>query len=243
MSIGAMARGKAAADTNGRGVSFCLDRATFTVPHEAHDLDGFRNWFHSDGFPDEGRVSFIDGEVIVDMSQEEYSTHIFVKAAIVTTLTNINDDEDLGTVAGDGGRITNEPANISNEPDAMFVSYRTLESKAAVFTPRSSDPEQTIELVGTPDLVVEVVSNSSEDKDYEKLRVKYHAAGIPEYWLVDARGEEVSFQILQHRRSAYVAMPNRDGWTRSRVLNREFRLVRKKNRMGMWKYRLETRSK
>jgi Uma2 family endonuclease len=241
MATSTLTRQKSIALANGRAISMNFDGIAFSIPESAFQFDGFRAWTKCDDFPERGRVDFIDGEVIVDMSQEEYTTHVYVKAAIVKTLMTINDEEELGRVSGDGGRITNESASISNEPDASFVSYTSLESKAAVFTPRQSDPEQTIELVGTPDLVVEVVSDSSATKDYEKLRVRYHTAGISEYWLVDARGDDVDFQILLHRRAGYVAAASREGWVRSRVFNREFRLLRKKDRVGMWTYRLETR--
>ena len=135
------------------------------------------------------------------------------------------------------GRI----ADVSNVPDVTFVSFETIESGRVSFTRGKVNPNEGIELVGSPDLVVEVVSTSSVGKDVSKLRSAYHAAAIREYWLVDARGEVIAFQILQHRRTGYASSPQRDGWLRSRVFDRDFRLLREKNRVGMWTYRLETR--
>lgn len=45
------------------------------IPETAWTLDGFRQWAVSDDFPQRGCISFIGGEIIVDMSPEELSTH------------------------------------------------------------------------------------------------------------------------------------------------------------------------
>jgi Uma2 family endonuclease len=73
-------------------------------------------------------------------------------------------------------------------------------------------------------------------KDTTRLREAYHKAGIPEYWLVDARGEEVSFQVLQRRQRRYAPAPVRDGWQRSAVFGRSFKLERRRIRRGLWRY-------
>jgi Uma2 family endonuclease len=96
-----------------------------------------------------------------------------------------------------------------------------------------------MELEGTPEWVLEVVSRSSVQKDTEWLRAAYHRAGIAEYWLIDAQYDEVSFQILRRRRDRYVAVASRDGWARSTVFGRSFRLDRRKNRMERWTYALD----
>ena len=44
-------------------------------------------------------------------------------------------------------------------------------------------------------MVLEVVSNSSVRQDTQELVEDYFWAGIPEYWLVDARGETPVFEI------------------------------------------------
>jgi Uma2 family endonuclease len=42
-----------------------------------------------------------------------------------------------------------------------------------------------------PELVVEVVSPSSADRDYQEKRKEYFLVGVREYWIVDADREEV----------------------------------------------------
>ena len=62
------------------------------------------------------------------------------------------------------------------------------------------------ELDGTPDMVLEVVSDSSERKDNQTLLERYWAAGIPEYWIVDGRGDETAFTIYRHGSKGYTAV-------------------------------------
>ena len=52
-----------------------------------------------------------------------------------------------------------------------------------------------------PDLVVEVVSESSRDRDYTEKRDEYWTIGVKEYWIVDAKLEQVL--ILKRGRSQW----------------------------------------
>lgn len=44
---------------------------------------------------------------------------------------------------------------------------------------------------GAPDMVAEVVSNSSRSLDYLKKLMKYEAAGVKEYWIIDPRSRSI----------------------------------------------------
>jgi Uma2 family endonuclease len=91
-------------------------------------------------------------------------------------------------------------------------------------------------------MVAEVVSPSSVNKDYRELPVRYHAAGIPEFWLLDGLGEEAVFEILRHTPNGYESVPGRDGWIASAVFGREFRLERRFDPLGLWLFRIHVRS-
>jgi Uma2 family endonuclease len=117
----------------------------------------------------------------------------------------------------------------------MFASWKTIETGRLQLLPRADGDADGIELSGTPDLVIEVLSRSSVRKDNIVLRAAYATAGIPEYWLIDARGEEIDFRIAWLDAGAY---STGDGSQVSRVLARAFVLEREKNRLGRWAYRL-----
>ncbi len=195
-----------------------LDDREVIIPPSAYTLAGFRAWAKSDQFPERGRFSFIANELFIDMSPEELQTHGKVKAAVGYAIYALIEDRNLGEFYPDRTLLTNEAADVSTEPDAAFAKWETLESGRVRLVPREEEPEKFLEVQGTPDWVLEIVSNTSVRKDTRQLREAYYRAGIPEYWLIDARGNEIDFQILQHTEAGYVATPARGvGGRRFRV--------------------------
>jgi Uma2 family endonuclease len=89
---------------------------------------------------------------------------------------------------------------------------------------------------------VEVVSSGSVEKDTVKLPSLYFAAGVREYWLIDARPEEPTVEVFRRGRSAFTSVRRQaGGWLKSSVLGRSFRLMHGKDRMQRPKYSLEIR--
>ncbi len=209
-----------------------------SIPAKAHTLAGFRAWVLSDDVPEKLPVSFVQGKVYIDIGQEEIQTHSIVKTECGRVLANITEDIDFGHIHIDGVLVTNVQAQVSNNPDIVAVSYRSLKTGRVRYLEKRG---RLMEVEGSPDAVVEIVSNSSVVKDMRELRNAYHLARIPEYWLIDVRGKEIEFQILLWRKSGYIASPVRDGWQHSRTFARKFRLTRKQDRAQVWKYSLEAR--
>jgi Uma2 family endonuclease len=213
----------------------------FSLPTSAMTHDGFRAWAMSDDAPEFGRVSFLGSEIFIDMSQERIDTHVVVKGEVDRVLATWVRKADLGRFFPDGTLVSNPAAGVSNVPDAVFVSRESFASGRVRLTPRPNGPGFG-ELAGTPDLVVEILSDSSVQKDTVKLRQLYFRAAIPEYWLIDARGDDLRFQILTLAADDYAeAPPGRGGWVRSTVFGRRFRLRREIDEFGLWLYTLEMR--
>jgi Uma2 family endonuclease len=219
-----------------------VDRWGLRIPASALTLAGFRAWATSDDFPEHIRVAFLDEEIHIDMSNEELETHNKVKMEIARVLLNWNREARRGTFGGDGVLISNAAAGVSNNPDAFFFTHDSLQAGRVRLVPRVGEQGQYIEIEGTPDWVLEVVSDSSVQKDTTRLREAYHRAGIAEYWLIDARGDDIRFQILHRRKTGYAAAPVRDGWQRSRVFGRSFRLDRQRDALGLWEYTLHVQT-
>jgi Uma2 family endonuclease len=150
----------------------------------------------------------------------------------------LNEELDFGEVFINGVLASNVEADVSNNQDMIAVFWESLEKNLVHYVSRD---ERDVEIVGSPDWAIEIVSKSSVTKDYEQLRHAFHRAGIREYWIIDARGDDIRFLILHWRKSGYAAAAQNDGWVRSRVFQREFRLTRKRNRRGAWKYTLDAR--
>jgi hypothetical protein len=210
------------------------------IPPEAHTYRGFLKWVMSDSFPEKLPVTYCAGDVSLDMSEENIDTQSGVKIAVYSTLGPLVREIDFGRIWADGVLLCNEDADVSNNPDGVAARWRTIESKKLTYIIRK-ESRRAVE--GTPDWVMEIVSDSSVGKDLQQLRHAYHKAGIEEYWLIDARGDEISFQILVWHPSSYIPAQDKSGWMYSRVFDREFRLTRVRDRDGGWSYNLEARRK
>ncbi|HTU91802.1 MAG TPA: Uma2 family endonuclease [Gemmataceae bacterium] len=213
----------------------------FRIPVRAFTLAGFREWAASDEFPEYIRAAFIGQEIFIEMSNEEPQTHIAVKGEIGRVLLNLNREQKLGKFYGDGLLVSNEEASVSNNPDASFATFESFRAGRVRLVPRPNREDCYREAEGTPDWVLEVISDSSVEQDTELLREAYHRAGIREYWLIDARGDAIDFQILYHSKDGYESAPIRGGWQESRVFSRSFRLERQHDILDLWEYTLHTR--
>ncbi len=212
------------------------------VPFDAFDLEGFRRWVHSDDFPERGKVSFIDGEVVVDISPEEIQSHASLKLALQSKLHAFSTEHQLGKCYPDGVLLINESANVSNEPDFMFCSFDALKTKRVQEREFVEDSGRYVELAGTPDLAVEIISRYSKRKDTELLRDRYFAAGITEYWLINARGDDIDFKLLTRGEDGFIeTTPDPDGYRRSDVLGASFLITRQWNEISGFDYTLHQR--
>jgi Uma2 family endonuclease len=130
---------------------------------------------------------------------------------------------------------------LAHQTGTFETPSETLDSGRLRYIPAASgEPDRYIEMEGAPDLVVEIVSNSSERKDLVRLPLLYAAAGIPEIWLVDVRKNAIHFEIRRLGSDGYeLVKPDAKGWRSSPRLGRRFRLKRYEIRPGRWIYRLE----
>lgn len=211
------------------------------IPPDARTFEGFLRWVDSDGFPETGRIDFLAGEVEAEMSPEDLRTHGIVKTAIAKALQTVVSEQDRGEVFVDRARLHSRSAALSAEPDLVVVLWESLEAGRVRYVPAArKGPDRFSALEGSPDVVVEVISDSSVGKDTLRLPRFYAQAKVPELWLVDARGKELQFQILALREGEYAPVPpDGDGRVRSPRLGCRFRLVRRRTRLSTWRYVLE----
>jgi len=149
----------------------------------------------------------------------------------------INVAEDLGDVYCEAMRLRETEADLSFEPDIMFIAHESFES-GRVREIRGKKKDSVVQFEGAADAVVEILSDSSEVKDLELLPKQLYAAGVKEYWLVDARGDNIAFDIFRRGPTSFVKAPRRSGKVRSQVFGYWFQLSRKMNRRGRPTYKL-----
>lgn len=211
------------------------------IPASVTDLESFRRWAWSGHYPEHGWVSFLNGELWVDMSMEELLFHNQVKGQFAFRIMSILEGESMGRFVHDRMLLTHPGAGLSTEPDGLFYFWDTLRERRIRLVPRPKK-KGYMELEGTPDMVLEVVSDSSVKKDTEILPDLYWRAGIQEYWLVDARGAKPRFDILKHTAKGYQATRMKSNWLKSTIFGRSFRLSQKNDPLGHPDFILEVRS-
>lgn len=184
---------------------------------------------------------------------EELFTHNQLKAEFVSVLRPLVLELGDFYFLTDGMLLTNDEAGLSTEPDGMLFSFAAIEQGRVRLLKRKRG---CTEVEGSPEIALEIVSDSSVQKDTKILRELYHRAGVQEYWLVDVRHHrsrplrsrspnrpvrQVRFQILRHTPDGYVEVEKQDQWMQSEVLGRAFRLKRTIDRLGNPQFSLEVR--
>src|SRR5262249_48991899 len=151
------------------------------------------------------------------LSMEELK-HNLIKGEYGARLTILTKKAQSGCYVCDNMLLTNATAGLSTEPDGSFFSFDALRDGRGLLT----EGVKSLEIEGSPDMALEVVSPTSVDKDTNILMGLYWRAGVREYWLVDPRGPELSFNIFLHGPEGYVPVPKRNGWVKSEVFGKSF---------------------
>ena len=211
-------------------ISVHLYSDSIHIPIWVSDLESFRRWMLSDESPEQTPVFFLAGEVWIDMSKQQLFSHVRLKQRFFEVLGPLARKQRLGDFFPDGLLLTNADADLSGNPDGTLVTSESVRSGRVRLIEGAI--EGYVEIEGSPDMVLEVVSDSSVEKDNDVLMDLYWKAGIREYWLVDARGERIEFQILRHTSRGYVAARPSGGWRKSAVFGKSFRLTRQLDDLG-----------
>ena len=209
------------------------------VPGDITSLADFRRWTCSEKFPESGRVDYISGRLEIDLSPDNLYFHTAPRSEIGAVIGNRLKGTGLGRVFVGRTRISVPDADLSAEPDVIFVSHTAIREGRVRQVPTSDLKRGSyIEIEGPPDLVVEVVSNSSKAKDTERLFTAYYAAGVFEYWLVDARGRDLSFQIFRRGEEQFVPAPIDTNGFQPSLLGVQYRFEHSLDPSGNWDYEL-----
>ena len=208
----------------------------------------FREWKLSDGCPEWGKFEWIAGRPRMDLMPESIASHAVPKLKIASTLDRRVEEDDLGwcvtdstTVVAPHGAPDGGPRGLC-EPDFAFVSHEAILSGRVTLTPKANRENDFTEIVGPPDVIVEVRSDSSTRKDTVDLPADLFALGVTEYWLADARVDPPALTIHARGGDAFEPVAaGQDGFVASGVFGRSFRLETAVGRSGLRQTRLRER--
>jgi len=123
----------------------------------------FLDWVDEDTL-----AEWVDGEIV--MTSPASKQHQDIVDFLTAVMRIFVEQHELGVVLSAPFQMKNEQGR---EPDLLFLSQAHLERLQPTF------------LNGPADLVVEVISPESIQRDRGAKFVEYEAARIPEYWLID----------------------------------------------------------
>src|SRR5439155_17452874 len=96
----------------GTMIRFMSDIEQFQIPSWVSDLESFRRWSDDDDFPETGQISFLKGDMWVDMSKEQLFDHNDVKGELTMVLRALVKAHRLGRYLTDGAFLSNVPADV-----------------------------------------------------------------------------------------------------------------------------------
>jgi Uma2 family endonuclease len=122
-------------------------------------------------FPEDGqRHEILDGEHYV--TPAPFTRHQRVLFALGRRLGNFLEDHPLGEVLPAPTDVLLSLHDVA-QPDLLFISNE----RAVIVTEKN--------VQGAPDLVIEILSDSTRRRDEGIKRERYERLGVREYWLVD----------------------------------------------------------
>lgn len=138
------------------------------LKHPGHTLEAWKTW--------EGRWELIHG-VPYDMTPAPSVEHQRVSRTLMVALTNTLEDAKSKSSTGE--------CETFAAPIDLFIpgEESVYQPDLVVVCDPSKITQRGIE--GIPDLVVEILSPSTAQKDWTRKRWSYEAAGVPEYLIVD----------------------------------------------------------
>jgi Uma2 family endonuclease len=169
-----------------------------TSPRRRMTEDEFVAWCDEDV-----RAEWVDGEVIEMSPASTRHNRLFV--FLVRLLKDFAERRDLGDVFGPELLIRFSGLRQCRLPDLMFVSKDRLHLLHATH------------FEGAPDLVMEIVSVESTERDWQQKYVDYQAVGVHEYWVIDPLQKRLGAYALDAA-GTYREIPETEGRVSSAVI-------------------------
>ena len=130
--------------------------------------------------PDDERYELLDGELVMTPAPRE--SHQRISGRLNMLLLQVADRTGAGRVYAAPFDVVLSDTDVV-QPDLLFIS---------------NEREHTIteeNVQGAPDLVVEILSPSTADRDLTIKRDLYARHGVREYWIVDTEAKTVTVLV------------------------------------------------
>ena len=167
------------------------------APGVRMSYEEFLEWCDEDTW-----AEWVDGEVIVFSPAS--TRHQDLADFLVSVLRIYAEARNLGVVCSAPFQMKLERGR---EPDVLFVAREHLSRLKENY------------LDGPADLVIEITSPDSIERDRGRKFVEYEASGVREYWLIDPLRERAEFYQLDEEGFYRPVSPDVEGVYRSQVVS------------------------
>ncbi len=131
--------------------------------------------------PEDKRYELLDGELFMTPAPSE--RHQSISALLGWKLVQFVSENSLGRVYLAPFDVVLSDVDVV-QPDLLFVSNERVH----IITPAN--------IQGGPDLVVEILSPSTAERDKKFKRTLYAKHGVSEYWIVDPAAKDITVLLL-----------------------------------------------
>ena len=162
-----------------------IQQVQSTLADEQNRRRAFYEWMDEDM-----KTEFINGEIVVHSpALDKHSSVVMLLGTLLNVFVNARN---LGLVRVEKALV--ELTRNSYEPD---ICYFGLDKSASI------SPE--LLYYPAPDLVVEVLSESTKKNDREVKFEDYAAHGVAEYWIIDPKRQTIETFTIDANTEAYAA--------------------------------------
>jgi Uma2 family endonuclease len=181
---------------------------TAFVSTETFTQKEFKRWLDERPASDINHYELLRGRIV--MSLPAGWPHGSVEMNMAVPLGTFVRTHRLGLVLGSSTGY-DLPSGDTVEPDISFISAARLAAGPA------PQPGKFIRIV--PNLVVEILSPATAQKDRTEKKAIYEENGVEEYWIVDAKRREITIYTLSGKRFGRGKVHTARDILRSRVLD------------------------
>lgn len=176
-----------------------LTQSERPLPAGKISYEQFLQWLDEDTW-----AEWVDGEVelMSPVSLQHSDTFVF----LVSILRLYVSAKGLGSLLTEPFQMKTGPNLPGRSPDILFVHRQNTHRLKPTY------------LDGAADLVVEIISPESEQRDRVQKFAEYERGGVREYWLIDPEKQQAEFYVLGEESRYVLQMKGSSGEYHSTVL-------------------------
>jgi Uma2 family endonuclease len=174
-------------------------QVTRLTPPAKMTYEDFLEWCDEDTW-----AEWVEGEIV--MLSPASTRHQLISKFLLQILGIYVENRQLGQVLGAPFQMKTGPELPGREPDIIFISRENLERL------------KESHLEGPADLVIEIISQESLERDRVEKFEEYEEGGVREYWLIDSERKEAEFYLLGEEGNYRLIFGGGEGEYRSEVV-------------------------